>query len=694
MPSAHPSAPRLDLVDDVFGTAVADPYRWLEDPHSEQTRAWSAAQDARCAPLLAAAPGRGALHARLAELVPGEIGPPHVVGDRSFFLQRLPGEDHAVLWVEVAGVRRALVDPNALSEDHTLTLDGWSASLEGDRLAYLVSEGGDEESVLRVMDVATGVAIDGPIDRARYSSLAWLPGGDALYYVRRLPPGDVPAGEAQYHRRVYLHRVGADPSTDRLVFGDGIDKTAYFELETSMDGRWLAVAVSLGTAPRNDLHLADLAGPGGSGRPTWRAALVGVDAHAWPLFGRDGRLLVLTDLGAPRRRLVTVAPEAPEPAGWVDLLAEDPSGAVLDGAVLAGDAIVATRRRHAVTEVALHDRATGALRQVVELPGLGSAHVAGRSDEGAEAWITYTDHVTPPRVLHLDAATGAVAPWADPPGWDPACVAADLTSRQVVFRSADGTEVRMFVIAAAGDPRTPRPTILYGYGGFNIALTPGFSASILAWVGAGGVYAVANLRGGSEEGEAWHRDGMREHKQHVFDDFAAAAEWLVAEGWTTPAQLAISGGSNGGLLVGAALTQRPELYRAVVCSAPLLDMVRYERFGLGETWNDEYGTASDPAELAWLLGYSPYHHVVAGTAYPAVLFTVFDGDTRVDPLHARKMCAALQWATASDPDERPVVIRREADVGHGARAVSRTLDLLADELAWLAGQVGLELPSC
>jgi prolyl oligopeptidase len=271
----------------------------------------------------------------------------------------------------------------------------------------------------------------------------------------------------------------------------------------------------------------------------------------------------------------------------------------------------------------------------------------------------------------------------------------DVVTRQVTYTSGDGTPVRMFVIARAdavgpdGRPVAPRPTVLYGYGGFNVSLTPGYSASILAWVEAGGVYAVANLRGGAEEGEAWHRAGMLGNKQNVFDDFHAAAERLIADGWTTPQALAASGGSNGGLLVGAALTQRPDLFAAVVCSAPLLDMVRYEKFGLGATWNVEYGRADVAEEFGWLLGYSPYHHVREGVAYPATLFTVFDGDSRVDPLHARKMCAALQHATAAD---RPVLIRAEGDVGHGARALSRSVTLAADTLAFTAAWTGLSRP--
>jgi prolyl oligopeptidase len=264
-----------------------------------------------------------------------------------------------------------------------------------------------------------------------------------------------------------------------------------------------------------------------------------------------------------------------------------------------------------------------------------------------------------------------------------------VRSQQVTYRSKDDTEVRMVIVSPADGAERPRPTVLYGYGGFAVALTPAYSASILAWVEAGGVWAVAGVRGGGEEGERWHRDGMREHKQNVFDDFHAAAEYLVGHGWATAEQLGISGGSNGGLLVGAALTQRPDLYRAVVCSAPLLDMVRYERSGLGATWHDEYGTAADPGELAWLLSYSPYHHVRDGVRYPAVFFTVFDGDTRVDPLHARKMCAALQATTASEPGHSPVLIRAEREVGHGGRAVSRTVSLAADELGFLAAQLAV-----
>ncbi len=297
-------------------------------------------------------------------------------------------------------------------------------------------------------------------------------------------------------------------------------------------------------------------------------------------------------------------------------------------------------------------------------------------------------------MYRLDGLTGRLELFAAPPG---TVEVPEVVTRQIEYPSADGTVVRMFVTCRAdllddqGVPSSPRPTILYGYGGFGVPMTPGYSATILAWAEAGGVYAVASLRGGSEEGEDWHRAGMLGHKQNVFDDFHAAAEHLIDNQWTSASQLAISGGSNGGLLVGAALTQRPELYRAVVCSAPLLDMVRYEKFGLGATWNVEYGSADDPEQFGWLLAYSPYHQVREGVDYPATLFTVFDGDTRVDPLHARKLCAALQHATSADPGERPILIRREKNVGHGARALSRSIALSTDTMTFLAHQTGLTL---
>ena len=695
MTTAYPPALRSELQDSINGFLVADPYRWLEDPGSEETRAWLAAQDALYAEQLAALPGREALAKRLAELLgAGTVSTPAWRGERQFFLRRMPGQEHAVLYTATAdGGERVLIDPMQVDPSGTTTLDAWQPDKEGRLLAYQLSEGGAEESVLRVLDIETGQDVDGPIDRCRYSGVAWLPGGKAFYYTRRLAPGDVPAGEEQYHRRLYLHRTGTPADDDIMIFGAGREKTNYYMASVSMDGRWLIVGAAAGTAPRNDLWLADLASSGESA-PDLRVIQRGVDAQTTASVGRDGLLYIFTDAGAPRGRLLTADPAAPEPGHWREKLPQDDEAvladyAILDGPELDRPMLLAAWTRHAVSEISVHDLATGERTGAIPLPGLGTiGGLSERPEGGHEAWFAYTDNVTPVTIFRYDARSGEVGVWARSPG---AVDVPDVETRQVAYPSKDGTTVRMLVISGRQDQREPRPAILTGYGGFGISMTPGYAATVLAWVEAGGVYAIAGLRGGSEEGEDWHRAGMRDRKQNVFDDFHAAAENLIADRWTTPAQLSISGGSNGGLLVGAALTQRPDLFAAVVCSAPLLDMVRYERFGLGETWNDEYGTAADPAELGWLLSYSPYHHVRAGPDYPAVLFTVFDSDTRVDPLHARKMCAALQHAAPGSLARHPILLRRESDVGHGARAVSRSVSLSSETLAFAAFHTGLSL---
>jgi prolyl oligopeptidase len=685
----YPEAPRLDLVEDLHGHRVADPYRWLEDADDPRTEKWTQAQDALATDVLSALPLREEFASRLEKLVhAGAVGVPVWRRERAFSTRRDPGQEHAVLRVrEADGSVRVLVDPMQLDPAGTTTLDAWSPSWEGDRLAYQVSTGGDEESRLYVLDVATGEVIDGPVDRCRYSPVAWLPGGDELFYVRRLAPDLVPAGEEQFHRRVWRHRVGAPADTDVLVHGEGSDPTTYFGVHTSRDGRWLVVSGSTGTAPRDDVWIADLDATG-----DLREFQVGVDAQTAAWVARDGRLWLLSDRDTPRWRLAVADPADPatwSPDAWRDVVPQQADAVLSDVALVDGpDGDLQVLAVHAVDATSrLSVWAGNGSGRLADVAGLGVGSISGVSsppEGGTTAWVGYTDYATPPSVLRWDAGSPTALQ-----SWEQADVAGDVPDVTVVethATSADGTPVHLFVLSGSDTPDGPRPTVLYGYGGFNVSLTPAYTAQALAWVAAGGIWAVANLRGGSEHGEEWHRAGMRERKQNVFDDFAAAGEHLVAEGWTTPAQLAVMGGSNGGLLVGAALTQRPDLAAAVVCSAPLLDMVRYELFGLGRTWNDEYGTAEDATELGWLLGYSPYHAVREGTAYPAVLFTTFESDTRVHPLHGRKLAAALQHATSA---EAPIVLRRETSVGHGARAVSRTVGLAADQLAFLAEHTGL-----
>ncbi|MEV4073461.1 prolyl oligopeptidase family protein [Nonomuraea fuscirosea] len=680
----YPTARRDDVVDILHETPVPDPYRWLEDPDSPETKGWLLGQ----ADLFAKERGPQRFKSRIAELLrSGSVGVPAWRGGRHFFSRRTPDQEHAVYYVaEPDGTERALVDPMAIDSSGLTTLDAVQPDKEGRLLAYQISVGGDEESVLYVIDVATGARVEGPIDRCRYSPIAWLPGGEAFYYVRRLPSTEVPENESQFHRRVYLHRVGTSTEDDVMIFGQGLKMTNYYGVSVSRDGRWLQVSAHEGTAPRNDLWVADLT-ESPIDRPALRVVQEGVDAQTGLVFGRDGRLYVHTDREASRGRVCVSDPAAPGFDHWRDLIPEDPEAVLSDFAILDDlerPVMLVGWTRHAISEISVHDLATGERLGEVPTPGLGTiGGISERPEGGHEAWFGYTDNTTPPTIQRYDARTGETTLWAASPG---AVEVPDVRTEQVVYRSKDGTDVRMLVISPADAAEGPRPTILYGYGGFGLSMSPGYSASILAWVEAGGVYAIANLRGGGEEGEEWHRAGMLANKQNVFDDFHAAAEHLIATGVTTPEQLGISGGSNGGLLVGAALTQRPELYAAVVCSAPLLDMIRYEKFGLGATWNVEYGSADDPEQFGWLLGYSPYHHVRESVAYPATLFTVFQSDTRVHPLHAWKTCAALQHASTSD---RPVLLRNEAEVGHGARSVSRSVDLSADTLTFLARHTGL-----
>lgn len=701
--SQYPTAAPQDTVDTVDGRQIPDPYRWLEDVSAAATQTWSAEQDQLFTSwrdqLAAQAANTPFATARLAErmgelLDAGFISAPVWRGQRMFVSQRVGDQEHPVVMVHDDDGERVLIDPMRIDPTGGTTLDSWQPSKEGNLVAFQVSVGGTEESVLQIMEVATGKLVEEPIDRARYSPIAWLPGEEAFYYVRRLHPDLVPADQSQYHRRVWLHRLGADPASDVEIFGADQPMTSYFGVQVSRDGRWLIVSASAGTAPRSDVWIADLEASSLQA-PTFTDVIVGQDSQTSAWVGRDGRLFLHTDHQAPRGRLAWAEPTSP--TLWHSLLAEDPT-AVLEDVALVDDgdptaptAIVAAWRRHAVSEVTTHDPRTGARTGTVELPGLGSANgLVTRPGGGPEVWLSYTDYVTSPTIYRWTSAEGLEV-WTQPPGRR--AQLPQIHVQQISTVSADGTTVRAFVIAPAaqvnaGAPTRPAPAVLYGYGGFQIGLDPGYSASILTWVEAGGVYVVANLRGGGEEGEQWHRDGMRENKQNVFDDFHAIAEEIIAQGWTTPTQLGIWGGSNGGLLVGAAVTQRPDLFAAAICSAPLLDMARYQRFGLGQTWTEEYGDAAVPTELDWLLSYSPYHRVQDGTAYPATLFTVFQGDTRVDPLHARKMAAAMQHSTTASPEQAPVLIRQESGVGHGGRALSRSISLLVDQWQFVAAWTG------
>jgi prolyl oligopeptidase len=678
-----------NVVDHLHGVDVADPYRWLEDAASPEVQRWTEAENALTRRTLDAYPGREALAARLWQLHEiGSLGTPvprgHGKQRRYFYTRRDGKQNQPVLYVRdgVDGVDRALVDVNALAADGTRALDWWHPSEDGALVAYGVSADGNEESVLRVRDVASGRDLPDAIPGARACSVAWAPDSRSFYYTRYPAPGSVPPSEEKYHRWVFFHRLGDDPAHDAKVFGEGRDRTDWPSVALSPDGRWLVITVSQGWS-KSEVYLFDRRSPATATTPITVAA--GEEAEFEVAEILDDRLYLLTTSGAPRRQLYAVELAHPERARWHLVI---PEGAdILDGVAYFGGRLAATYVHDAASRLRLFS-AAGEPRGELPLPALGTVGGLGAARDADELFYAFTSFLTPTAVFrhHGDAAGAAPdAVWrrlASP--IDPAAFEVE----RVQFTSRDGTHCPMFLVHKKGLPRDgARPAVLTGYGGFNISMQPGWTPSAAPFLERGGVYALAVLRGGGEYGESWHQAGMLGRKQNVFDDFIGAAEWLIANKVTSPARLAITGRSNGGLLVGAALTQRPDLYRAVVCGVPLLDMLRYDRFRIAQLWIPEYGAPADPQAFKWLYAYSPYHHVKDGAAYPAVLIHTAESDTRVDAMHARKMTARLQAATGSG---QPVLLRLESKAGHGAgKPLGKVIDQLTDEWSFLFSQLGM-----
>jgi prolyl oligopeptidase len=674
------------LVEVLHGVAVADPYRWLEDGDLSEVRAWDAAQTAMTQAWLGKIPGREALRERVRELLSvGYVDVPAVrttgAGARRYFhLRREGAQEQAALYVRdgVDGIDRVLIDPAPLSTDGTTAVDWWVPSADGARVAWGVSEAGSEESTLRVRDVASGQDLPDRIPHTRHATVAWLPGGETFFYTRYPAAGDVPPGDEKYFCRVYRHTLGHDWTGDSLVFGEGRDKLDVPAVLVSPDGRWLVVRVHMGWQ-KSEVWLRDLAttGPAYPDGP-WVAVATGVEALYEPNPLNDVLYLMSND-GAPRFRLFAVDYAAPERARWNVILPEAED--VLSDVVLVGGAIptlVASYLHEASARIERFAR-DGAPLGPIDLPVVGSASIGGAWD-GDEVFVQLTSFATPWHVLRFDLTTRVTTPW-DQAGTGLTIPGLCVSMLHAI--SQDGTRIPMFVVERAGAPRDgERPAVLYGYGGFNVALTPSFSARVLAAVERGATWAVALLRGGGELGESWHRAGMLEQKQNVFDDLYACAEELVRAKVTRSGRLGVVGGSNGGLLVAVAITQRPELFRAGLSLVPLTDMLRYHRFRIGGLWTAEYGDPDEPAAFAWLRAYSPYHCVKDGVAYPSVLFTTAESDSRVDPMHARKMAARLQEAQA-DPSH-PILLRVESRAGHGAgKPVAKQVDELVDELTFL-----------
>jgi prolyl oligopeptidase len=679
----YPPSPVRPVKEVMHGVEVVDPYRWLEDGDSPEVKEWTARQNAFTEAFLARVPGRERIRQRLDELLRiGRLSVAVPAGGRYFYTKRSGTQNQPVLYVRdgVQGQDRVLLDPNRLAEDGTVALDWWYVSDDGKWLAYGLSEGGSEESTLYIRDVDRMQDLPERIPGTRACSVAWTPDASGFYYTRYPRVGEMirdrgqlrPAtkDDTHYFRHVFFHRLGTDPAADRKIFGDGRDKEDWPNVELSPDGKWLVVTVEQGWS-KSEVYIRPTSPAGTPFRPV----VEGVDALFAPIM-RNDVLYLRTNLGAPRYRVFRLDPRQPQRESWVELIPEGPD--VLDGLAAVGDRLVALYMVNASSRLRLFDT-QGKLLRELPLPTLGSVTALGAQWNGREFFFDFSSFTVPPSVYRYDLASGESGLWQQ--------MASDIATsayevHQVRYPSKDGTPITMFLAHRQGLVRDGRnPTLLTGYGGFNVSETPFFGASLFLFLEHGGVLALPNLRGGGEYGEAWHQAGMLDRKQNVFDDFQAAARWLIAQGYTSPQRLAIMGGSNGGLLMGAMLTQCPELFRAVVCQVPLLDMLRYHRFRIARLWIPEYGDPDQPDAFRWLRAYSPYHNVRPGVAYPATLFTAAESDTRVDPLHARKMTALLQSATASD---QPILLRLETKAGHGAgKPRSKILDELTDTWSFL-----------
>ena len=679
MPPPYPFSPVRTVTDVLHGRSIADPYRWLEAGDSDDVRRWTVEQNAFTERWLAACPEREPIRRRLESLLSiGAVGAPIPANGRYLYERRDGRQNQPVLYCRdgVDGEDRVVVDPNALNAAGTTALDWYYPDLNGRLLAYGLSESGSEESVLHVLDLATMEPLPDRIDRTRAASVAWLPDATGFYYTRYPAPGSVPAGEEHYHRAVYFHELGADPAADALVYQPAAPEH-WPGVGISPDGRWLLIGVAR-TFDQTDLYLQDREG----------GPLVAVAENLPATFEGEvvgGRLYLRTNLDAPTYRLCLVDPHDPARERWREIVPAR-SDAVLEGAAVVGDHLVLRYLERATSRLELRALEGGARRELA-LPTLGSLAGLGGEWDGDELFYGFSSFTVPPSIYRVDLRSGQESLWYRVPA---DVDTAAYSVRQVSYPSRDGTPVTMFLVHRSGlTPSGQDPVYLTGYGGFNVSLTPTFSRSLLLWLEHGGIVAMPNLRGGGEYGEEWHQGGMLGRKQNTFDDFMAAAEWLIANKYTSRDRLAIAGGSNGGLLMGAALTQRPDLFRAVVIQVPLLDMLRYHRFLIARLWVPEYGSAENREEFDWLAAYSPYQHVRAGVGYPAVLLATAESDTRVDPLHARKMAARLQAATASG---RIVLLRLETQAGHGAgKPLTKVLDELTDTWTFVFHELGVSV---
>lgn len=669
------------VVDTLHGVPIEDPYRWLEDGASDEIQGWTRAQYEYFKMYVDSYLHREKVAQRLTELLAiGFVGAPSVRGDLYFFKKREGEQDHAVLYMRrgLEGKPEVLIDPNLFSDDGTVAMDWSFLSRDGSLIAYGVSASGSENSTLFIKRTSDKALLPDTIPFTRAASLAWLPDNSGFYYTRYPAPGTVPEGDETYFRWVYFHKLGDSWENDAFVFGKELDKTDWPGVSLSPDGHWLVCEVFMGWS-KSEIYLKDLTVPESDFIPV----VEDIEA-SFAVIALNDRFLIRTNYDAPRYRVLSGRYEEPGMDAWSEIIPQQDQ--ILNRILVVNSHIVTSSLKNACSHIEIYTL-DGDLVCEINTPSLGTVSSLSGEWDGHELFFAFHSFNMPWTIMRYDFETDTTRQIDQVKA---AIDMSDIEVKQVWYESADGTPVSMFLVHKRDFTLDGQnPTYLTGYGGFNASMTPYFSQSLTPWLENGGVYALPNLRGGGEYGEQWHKAGMLDKKQNTFDDFIAAAEYLFKEGYTNPKKLVISGGSNGGLLIGAVLTQRPDICKAAVCSVPLLDMIRYHRFLIAQLWIPEYGSSENPEQFKYVYAYSPYHNIKKGTKYPAILLKTAESDGRVDPMHARKMAARLQTATASD---NPILLRVETKAGHGqGKPISKKIEELTDTWCFIFKSLGMEI---
>ncbi len=679
----YPATRKGEQVDNYHGTEVADPYRWLENPDSTETKAWVEAQNKVTFNFLNQIPARDDIKKRLTKLWDYEkYGVPYQEGDRYFYFKNDGLQNQSVLYTlkNLEDEPRVLLNPNKLSEDGTVALSGVSISDDGKYLAYGISVAGSDWQEWKVRNIETGEDLKDNLKWIKFSGASWTNDSKGFFYSGYDAPNeDTKLEDVNYYQKLYYHQLGQPQSQDTLIYERSDEKEWGFNGSVTEDGRYLIISVWLGTDSKNLVFYKDL-----TNSSSEVVELISKFESSYSLIDNDKNVFYFqTDLNAPRGRAIAIDIQKPDPKNWQEIIPQTEE--TLESVGTLNNQFVAEYLKDARSQIKIYDL-KGAFVREVELPGIGSVGGFEGKKTDTETFYIFTSYTTPGTIYRYDMTTGKSTVFREP---KVDFNADNYETKQIFYKSKDGTQVPMFIIHKKGIKLDGNnPTYLYGYGGFNVSLTPSFSVSSLIWMEMGGVYVVANIRGGGEYGEEWHQAGIKDKKQNVFDDFISAAEWLIDNGYTKSEKLAIAGGSNGGLLVGACMTQRPDLFGAALPAVGVLDMLRFHKFTIGWAWVPEFGSSENPEEFKTLYAYSPLHNLKPGTAYPATLITTADHDDRVVPAHSFKFAAALQAAHDGDA---PVLIRIETKAGHGAgKPTAKIIEEVADKWAFLVKTLGME----